>query len=481
MWTCRKRTARLSRRRPADPRGRKGQGPTGRRKKAPTGGRTSTRRRSPQRKHVSGILRVRQWPWKWRCHLPRRAGHRLAGIFEATLWGPLKRRAAEVHEKHLSPEERQEFAAAKSVEVRNFVASGAFEALPDHLVPSRDQAIGMRWILTWKMKDDGSHKAKARAVLLGYQDPAYEHRSTTAPVMSRQSRQLFLQLAAHQQWQVQKGDVSGAFLQGREYPDKLFCVPCDEICDALQIPHGSITRLRRACYGLVDAPLEWYRTVSEFFESLGLTRLWSDACAWVWRPDGITTRGMITGHVDDFLFGGKAEDAGWQHILQQIQHRFKWGDWDKDNFVQCGVQITRTKDGFELSQPRYLESISEIPLSSSRRKEKNHPVTERERSRLRALLGGLSWHAQQVAPHLAAEVSLLLSEVTKGTVNTVLKANHLLYTARCRKDHKMIIHGHSPGQDLGLYAWVDAANGNRPDGGSTQGCREAVKLGALEH
>ena len=192
--------------------------------------------------------------------------------------GALKRRAAEVHEKHLSPEERQEFAAAKSVEVRNFVASGAFEALPDHLVPSRDQAIGMRWILTWKMKDDGSHKAKARAVLLGYQDPAYEHRSTTAPVMSRQSRQLFLQLAAHQQWQVQKGDVSGAFLQGREYPDKLFCVPCDEICDALQIPHGSITRLRRACYGLVDAPLEWYRTVSEFFESLGLTRLWSDAC-----------------------------------------------------------------------------------------------------------------------------------------------------------------------------------------------------------
>ena len=93
--------------------------------------------------------------------------------------GALKRRAAEVHEKHLSPEERQEFAAAKSVEVRNFVASGAFQALPDHLVLSRDQAIGMRWILTWKMKDDGSHKAKARAVLLGYQDP----------VMSRQSRQ----------------------------------------------------------------------------------------------------------------------------------------------------------------------------------------------------------------------------------------------------------------------------------------------------
>ena len=24
---------------------------------------------------------------------------------------------------------------------------------------------------------------------------------------------------------------------------------------------GSITKVRRACYGLVDAPLEWYRSI----------------------------------------------------------------------------------------------------------------------------------------------------------------------------------------------------------------------------
>ena len=74
--------------------------------------------------------------------------------------------------------------------------------------PSRDQAINMRWILTWKTREDGTKKAKARAVLLGYQDPAYEHRATTAPVMTRQTRQLLLQLAANRGWQVQKGDVS---------------------------------------------------------------------------------------------------------------------------------------------------------------------------------------------------------------------------------------------------------------------------------
>ena len=100
--------------------------------------------------------------------------------------------------------------------------------------------------------------------------------------MSRQTRQLFLQAAANRRWTIQKGDITGAFLQGREYPGELFCIPCDEILESMNLPAGTVTRLKRACYGLVDAPLEWYRTVAEFLESIGLTRLWSDACAWVW-------------------------------------------------------------------------------------------------------------------------------------------------------------------------------------------------------
>ena len=114
----------------------------------------------------------------------------------------LRRQAMEVSEKRLTPEERESFRQAKSVEVKNFLAAQAFEALPEGLKPSRDQAIGMRWILTWKTKEDGSVKPKARAVLLGYQDPAYEHRSTTAPVMTRQTRQLMLQLTAVRQWTI---------------------------------------------------------------------------------------------------------------------------------------------------------------------------------------------------------------------------------------------------------------------------------------
>jgi hypothetical protein len=284
-------------------------------------------------------------------------------------------------------------------------------------------------------------------------------------------------MAANQGWKIQKGDVSGAFLQGREYPDKLHCIPCDEICTAMGIEPGSVTRLKRACYGLVDAPLEWYKTVDEFLLELGLKRTWADACAWIWVKDGVT-RGMVSGHVDDFLFGGKTEDPEWQAIIAKVKAKFKWGDWEEKEFVQCGVTIKQVDDGFELSQPRYLDDVSEIGVNATRRKDRESPLTEREKSALRALLGGLSWHAQQVAPHISAEVSLLLSEISQGNVQTLIKANTLLHHAKARKDHVMKIHKLTG--EVAMYAWVDAASQNRSGGGSTQGLKRWVSNSASQ-
>ena len=392
-----------------------------------------------------------------------KASHNLQSYFV----GALKRKAVEVSERRLTPEQKEEFRSAKSVEVRNFIAAKAFEALPSHIKPSPEQAITMRWILTWKMLDNGGVKPKARAVLLGYQDPQYEHRSTTAPVMTRMTRQLFLQAAANLSWKVTKGDVSGAFLQGRDYPNELYCVPCNEILEAMNLAPGTVTRLRKACYGLVEAPLEWYRTVSEYLESIGFRRLWSDSCCWTWHEAG-KLRGMVTAHVDDFMFAGSRSDQGWLDKLAQIKQRFGWGSWEEDKFTQCGVLIETIPEGFRLSQPRYLEEVKEIGMSSSRRKERNSSTTDHEKGQLRALLGGLSWYAQQTGPHVSAEVSLLLSEVNTSTVDSVLRANLLLQHARARKDHSILIHKCNQ-HDMQFYAWVDAASQNRVDGGSTQG------------
>ena len=389
--------------------------------------------------------------------------------FEAFMVGSMKRRAVEVNEKRLSPDELKQFQEAKGVEVRNFIASKAFEVLPPDKRPSRSQAIGMRWILTWKPKDDGTFKAKARAILKGYQDPKYEFRDTTTPVMTRLTRQILLQVAANRRWKVRKGDVSGAFLQGREYPGELFCIPCPEILQEMGLSEGEIVKVKKGCYGLVDAPLEWYKSMAGFLESIGLVKSWSDPCCWMWKPDGVL-RGLIAGHVDDFLFTGDPSDPEWLEVEKKIQTRFKWSDWEEGRFVQCGVTIEAMADGtFELSQPSYVDKLSEINLNATRRKEPMAPTTDWERQKLRAMLGGLSWHATQVAPHISAEVGLLLSEVSKSTVDTVRRANALLFATRGRRGHKLKIHAFGETESLGLFAWADAGAQNRPDGGSTQG------------
>ena len=383
--------------------------------------------------------------------------------------GALKRRAVEVSEKRMDAETKRLFDAAKQIEVKNFISAQAFEALPDHVKPPKETAVGMRWILTWKVKDDGTTKPKARAILLGYQDPGYEHRSTTTPVMTRQSRQMQLQMSAWKKWRTKKGDVSGAFLQGREYPGELFCIPCDEICKAMNLSPGTITKVKRGCYGLVDAPIEWYRSVSSFFEKIGLQKLWSDPCMWAWRPNGVLT-GLISCHVDDFLFSGKPGDKTWEELLTKIQKEFSWGDWQSREFTQCGVEIKEMDDySYQLSQPKYAEKIKEIPIPASRKRESGSPTTEWEKSQLRAALGALSWHAQQVSPHISAEVGLLLSEVSESSVDTIIRTNKLVYATRVRKEHKLWIHSFHEKAELGLFMWCDAAGQNRRDGSSTQG------------
>ena len=262
--------------------------------------------------------------------------------------------------------------------------------------------------------------------------------------------------------------MTGAFLQGRPYPDELFCLPCPEILTAMGLHTTALTRVKRACYGLVDAPLEWYRSVSTAFQKLGLTRTWSDPCCWIFAPHG-TVQGIISAHVDDFVFSGSDTDQEWQDLLQAIRTEFKWSDWETKAFTQCGVYIEQDADfSIFLSQEKYVDQLKYINIRAHRRKEKHAETDDYEKSQLRSLLGGISWHAQQVAPHFSAEVGLLLSEINRSTVETLNKANQLLHQVKNMRSHRLKVHS-LPLDNLGLFAWCDAAKQNRCDGSSTAG------------
>lgn len=170
------------------------------------------------------------------------------------------------------------------------------------------------------------------------------------------------------------------------------------------------------------------------------------------------------------FFCGSESCEIWKSLCQKIKERFKWGTWEKNKFVQCGVEIERMPcGGFSLGQTQYIDDLKEISIGAERRRSQKSETTEGEKSRLRAALGALSWCAQQTCPQIAAGVSLLLSQVTKSTVSTLIEVNKLIYKTKSHRKHRLFIHGGIPLHDCLVAGWADAAVQNRIDGKSTQG------------
>ena len=118
-----------------------------------------------------------------------------------------------------------------------------------------------RWVLTWKKEEaTGSSRAKARLVVLGYQDPRLGEEPVASPTMTRRARNMIFQLAAMKAWRLKKGDVKAAFLQGKGLPEDkpVFIAANEELAEELGMPVGALARLRKAVYGLCQAPKSWY-------------------------------------------------------------------------------------------------------------------------------------------------------------------------------------------------------------------------------
>ena len=80
-----------------------------------------------------------------------------------------------------------------------------------------DEVMKMRFVLTWKTDPSvaGGKKAKARLVVLGFQDPRLGQEETLAPTMQKRSRTILFFNAVQNRWKVWKADVKSAFLQGK--------------------------------------------------------------------------------------------------------------------------------------------------------------------------------------------------------------------------------------------------------------------------
>ena len=381
-----------------------------------------------------------------------------------------KIRGAEVNVNQLTEQKKKEFDEAKEAEISQWLRNEAVRRASTEVDSAR--CIRMRWVLT--LKETG--KAKARIVLLGYEDPdAHTGTITSAsPTMSRRTRQLLLQFKVCRSWRALKGDVKAAFLQGSasEAGRSLFARPLPELFRAMGLKEGECVQIMKSCYGLITAPASWYADVAATLEKAGLERLVTDPCCWRFCTSGVDgakeTQGLVCAHVDDFIVIGNEQCEAWMDAMHIFHDRYQWSDWEHGTFTHCGVVLRENEDlSVTLDHSKFVESLEPAIFEA---RDDDSPVTEKERSQLRGLLGALQWRCYNTAPQHAARLSLIQSEVNTATIATVKAMNKLLREVQQQRQISVKVNAlHCPAEDVEFYGWCDAAVGNRKDYGSTGG------------
>lgn len=153
----------------------------------------------------------------------------------------------------------------------------------------------------------------------------------------------------------------------------------------------------KAAYGLVQAPLQWYKSVCSFLQQLGCRRLKTEPCCWVFSQDG-QVKSAIHAHVDDFLIAGRPGCPIHKELVDKVTQKFKWGTWETKDFIQCGIRMVQQDDfSIEIDQETFISEIEEIALTRDRSRQTESPTTDEEKKQLRAALGSMSWVCGQTA------------------------------------------------------------------------------------
>ena len=384
-----------------------------------------------------------------------------------------KKQRAEVKLSSLSAEHRAEFERAKAREADQWLDTETVRRILRSKIPL-ENIMRCRWILTWKELDpndlqpgDARKKAKARLVILGYEDPNIEDIPRDSPTLQRESRSILLQICASKRWSIEAFDVKTAFLRGSRRDNRLLGVePPEEMRRKMGLKAEEVCELRKSAYGLVNAPYLWYQELKEALLSLQFVMSPMDPCLFVLPGPQGQIHGILGIHVDDGIGCG---NHVYQQTIQQLQNRFPFGAHRRKNFVFTGIQVDQQENGnIELSQREYIEKIEPITINRDRRKKGTLSVTSEEKQAMRGLIGSLQYAATNTRPDVSSRLSHLQSRINCAQVQDLHECNRLLEDSKKHSQVKVVIKS-IPIEDIRFLVYSDASFATREKQQSQKG------------
>jgi hypothetical protein len=318
----------------------------------------------------------------------------------------------DTRKKALASDLWPEFEKAERIELDAFVEPDVWVFMP-RPKGSNINIIGTRWVYDVKLDSNGEvTRYKARLVAQGFsQKKGIDYNETFAPTMHVKTMRVLLTLAARLDIEVRQYDVSNAFLHANIDYDVYVKQP-----PGYEKPgkEGWVYKLRKAMYGLKNAPRAYSDHFMKVLASLGFTQSKQDACLWTLRKGKFFVHYLF--HVDDIMVVANDDELR-EFCLVGLKRKLKIRDEGPiDKFL--GVNVRRVVGGYEISQTKYIEKVaarfsiddSTRPVSTPEIASKRLvPATETEKREAEGLefqeLVGCLIYANMSRPDIAYAIS----------------------------------------------------------------------------
>jgi len=371
------------------------------------------------------------------------------------------------YRKALSQDHNAKWEDAINAELSSLELNKTWEYVSGH---AGIKPIGCKWVFKTKTNPNSSKRYKARLVIKGFEQTDYG--DTYAPVAKLVSFRIMIALAAHPGWELDQMDVVTAFLNTpvesnvyMELPEGLHKYhastpvlrPAEkhtqESRQSLTVRFGSqdvpgpelpllrlgtICQLKKALYGLKEAPRLWHTHIDSFLKSIGFKQSTSDPNLYILS---IANGGnlFLLLYVDDLLITCRYRDQV-NRIKKLLSDNYRMTDLGPARQFLC-IQIDRQLSGeIRLSQERFVKTILQqfqmedcngvaTPMESGivlQRAQNPNIQDPADQQLYQSLVGSLMYLMMATRPDLAYTVSTLSEFNSAPTDEHIFAAKRVL-------------------------------------------------------
>ncbi|MBW0509460.1 hypothetical protein O181_049175, partial [Austropuccinia psidii MF-1] len=210
--------------------------------------------------------------------------------------------------------------------------------------------IGTTWV--FKVKKDhlgGITEHKARLCAQGFtQSAGIDFGQTYSPTGRLNSLRSLIAFASSRRLEFHQVDIKSAFLNAPLAKTVYLAIPQGLNLDRRKY----CLRLKKAIYGLKQAPLAWYERLRAWLQSVGFSSCVLDAC--VFYRIGTNPIWLYI-HVDEIAIFGK-DVIGFK---KELANEIKIKDLGQADLL-LGIKITHSEDFVSLDQQHFTESLLDL-------------------------------------------------------------------------------------------------------------------------